>query len=108
MSIFDKFKDKASELVQSAGDKVSEATGIDLSGVTDKVTESTGGLAETAQGVGETAAQDLGETAQGYADSAQGYADTAGDQVTEATGVDLPTEGLTDQATDKLGDITGR
>lgn len=101
MSIFDKFKDKATELLQGAGDKVSEATGIDLSGVTDKVTETAQGLGETAQGVGETAAQDLGETA-------QGYADTAGDQVTEATGVDLPTEGLTDQATDKLGDITGR
>lgn len=77
MSIFDKFKDKATELLQGAGDKVSEATGIDLSGVTDKVTESTEGLTETAQGlgetaqgVGETAAQDLGETAQGYADTA--------------------------------------
>lgn len=108
MSIFDKFKDKATELLQGAGDKVSEATGIDLSGVTDKVTESTEGLTETAQGLGETA-QGVGETAaQDLGETAQGYADTAGDQVTEATGVDLPTEGLTDQATDKLGDITGR
>lgn len=122
MSIFDKFKDKASELVQSAGDKVSEATGIDLSGVTDQVTQSTEGLAETAQGhadaAGETAqglgesAQGLGETAQGHAESAQGFADSAGNQVTEATGIDVPTEGLTDQATqqatDRLGDLPGR
>ena len=93
MSIFDKFKDKASELVQSAGDKVSEATGIDLSGVTDQVTQSTEGLTETAQG---------------HAEAAQGFADGAGDQVTEATGIDVPTEGVTDQATDRLGDITGR
>jgi hypothetical protein len=115
MSIFDKFKEKASELVQSAGDKVSEATGVDLSGVTDKVTESTEGLTgaaqEGAQGLGETA-QGLGETAQGHAENAQGFADSAGDQVTEVTGVDVPTEGLTDQATqqanDRLGDITGR
>ncbi len=115
MSIFDKFKDKASELVQSAGDKVSEATGIDLSGVTDQVTQSTEGLTETAQGHAETAtegfgetAQGLGETAQGHAEAAQGFADGAGDQVTEATGIDVPTEGLTDQATDKFGDIAGR
>ncbi len=93
MSIFDKFKDKASELVQGAGDKVSEATGIDLSGVTDQVTQSTEGLTETAQG---------------HAEEAQGFADGAGDQVTEATGIDVPTEGVTDQATDKFGDITGR
>jgi hypothetical protein len=73
MSLFDMLKDKVSELLQGAGEKVSEATGIDLplGDVADQVTESTGGLGETAQGL----------------------ADSAG----AAAGVDLPVDGVTDQ-----------
>jgi len=108
MSIFDKLKDKASELLGDTTGKITEATGIDLGGVTDKVSETTG---IDLGGVTDQATEytdGLTETAQGLGETAQGHADTAGDQVTEATGIDLPTEGLTDQATDKLGDITGR
>jgi hypothetical protein len=39
MGIFDSLKDKASELLQTATDKVSETTGVDLTGVTDQATE---------------------------------------------------------------------
>jgi hypothetical protein len=42
MSIFDNLKDKASELLQSATEKVTEATGVDLGGATDRLTETTG------------------------------------------------------------------
>ncbi|MDX6293307.1 MAG: hypothetical protein QOH50_2382 [Kribbellaceae bacterium] len=87
MGLLDMFKDKASELLQGASDKVSEATGIDLpiGDVADQVTESTDGLGETTQGL----------------------ADAAGDQVADATGVDLPVDGVGDQvtqATDSLGE----
>jgi hypothetical protein len=92
MSIFDSLKDKASELLQSATEKVTEATGVDLGGVADQATQSAEGLTDQAQGLGETA---------------QGYADTAGDQLAETTGIEVPTEDLTTQATEKLGDITG-
>jgi len=108
MSIFDKLKDKASELLGDATGKVSEATGIDLSGVTDKVTETTG---VDLGGVSDQATEytdGLTETAQNAGESAQTQADAFGDQVTEATGIDLPTEGLTDQATDKFGEATNR
>ncbi|WP_344218654.1 hypothetical protein [Kribbella sancticallisti] len=118
MSVFDRLKDKASELLQGAGDKVSEATGIDLpiGDVTDQATETAQGLGDTAQG--------YAESAQGLGDTAQGYADAAGGQVTEATGVELPLDGVGDQvgqategindlgqdvagnATDRLGEIT--
>ena len=48
MSVFDMLKNKASELLQGAGEKVSDATGIDLpvEGVADQVTEATDGLGE--------------------------------------------------------------
>jgi len=108
MSIFDKFKDKASELLEGATGKVSDATGIDLSGATDKIAESTG---VDVGGVTDQATQyteGLGETAQNAGETAQGHADAAGDQLAGTTGIDVPTEDFGNQATDKLGDITGR
>ncbi|GAA3551152.1 hypothetical protein [Kribbella ginsengisoli] len=93
MSFFDSLKDKASELLQSATDKVTEATGVDLGGVTDQATESAEGLTNQAEGL---------------TDQAQDHANTAGDQLADATGIEVPTEGLTDTATDKLNDLTGR
>src|SRR3954462_5423731 len=97
MGIFDSLKDKATEFLAGATDKVTEATGIDLSGATDKLAETTGvdvsGVADQASQAGE-----------GLTDAAQGHADAFGDQVTGATGVDLPTEGLSDQATDKFNE----
>ena len=52
MSLFDMFKDKATELLQGAKDKVSELTGIELptEGVTDQVGQAAGGLTDTAEG----------------------------------------------------------
>lgn len=87
MGLFDMFKDKASELLLGASDKVSEATGVDLplGDVANQVTESADGLGETTQGL----------------------ADAARNQVGEATGVDLPVDGVADgltQATDRLGE----
>ena len=55
MSLFDSLKEKAAELLGGAGDKVSELTGVDLSGAADQVTQATGGLAETGQGLAESA-----------------------------------------------------
>lgn len=108
MSIFDNLKDKASGLLQTATEKVTEATGVDLSGATEKLSEATGtdlgGVADQAT----ESAQGLGETAQGLGETAQGHADAAGDQLADTTGIDVPTEGLTDQATNKLDDLTGR
>ena len=87
MSVFDMLKNKASELLQGASEKVSDATGIDLpvGDAADQVSESAAGLGETAQG----------------------YADTAAEQVDAATGLDVPVDGVTDQvtqATDGLGE----
>jgi hypothetical protein len=87
MSVFDMLKNKASELLQGASEKVSDATGIDLptGDAADQVSESAAGLGETAQG----------------------YADTAGEHVDAATGIDLPVDGVADQvtqATDGLGE----
>jgi hypothetical protein len=87
MSVFDMLKNKASELLQGASEKVSDATGIDLpvGDAADQVSESAAGLGETAQG----------------------YADTAGEHVDAATGLDLPVDGVADQvtqATDGLGE----
>ncbi|TCO19787.1 hypothetical protein EV652_113186 [Kribbella steppae] len=87
MSVFDMLKNKASELLQGASEKVSDATGIDLpvGDAADQVTQATDGLGETAQG----------------------YADTAGEHVDAATGLDLPVDGVADQvtqATDGLGE----
>ncbi|WP_202874686.1 hypothetical protein [Kribbella albertanoniae] len=108
MGIFDSLKDKATELLGGAADKVTEATGIDLSGATDKIAETTGvdvsGVADQAT----QATEGLADQAQGHAEAAQDQANAFGDQVTGATGIDLPTEGLTDQATDKFGEATGR
>lgn len=76
MGLFDSLKDKASELLSGASDKVSEMTGVDLpvDGAADQVTETVDGLGETAQA----------------------GADNLGDQAGEVAGVDLPTEGLID------------
>jgi hypothetical protein len=109
MSVFDMLKNKASELLQGASEKVSDATGIDLpvGDAADQASEAAAGLGETAQGYADSA----GETAQGYADAAgetaQGYADTAAEQIDAATGLDLPVDGVADQvtqATDGLGE----
>ncbi|MFK4086944.1 hypothetical protein ACI2LF_22735 [Kribbella sp. NPDC020789] len=97
MGIFDSLKDKATELLSGATDKVTEATGIDLSAATDKLAETTG------VDLG-AAADQATESATGLAENAQEQANTFGDQVTETTGIDLPTENLTD----KFGDATGR
>ena len=98
MSVFDMLKNKASELLQGASEKVSDATGIDLpvGDAADQASEAAAGLGETAQGYADAA----GETAQGYADA-------AGEHVDAATGLDLPVDGVADQvtqATDGLGE----
>ncbi|MEI8409387.1 MULTISPECIES: hypothetical protein [unclassified Kribbella] len=87
MSVFDMLKNKASELLQGASEKVSDATGIDLP-------------------VGDAADQ-ASEAATGLGETAQGYADTASEHVDAATGLDLPVDGVADQvtqATDGLGE----
>jgi hypothetical protein len=68
MGLFDAIRDKATELMGGAQEKVSELTGTEL--------PNTDALAEQAQGVT--------DTAQGYAEQAQGYADTAADTATGA------------------------
>ena len=77
---------------------------MDVGGVTDQATQYTDGLADQATQYTEG----LGETAQNAGETAQGHADAAGDQLAGTTGIDVPTEDLGSQATDKLGDITGR
>jgi hypothetical protein len=100
MSFFDSLKDKATDLLQSATEKVTDATGADLDGLTDKVTETTG--------VDLTGAADqAGQSAEDLTAQAQDHANTAGDHLADATGIDVPVEDLTDQATEKLGNITG-
>lgn len=112
MSIFDKFKDKASELLEGATGKVSEATGIDLSGATDKIAESTGvdvgGVTDQATQYTDGLTDQATQYTDGLGETAQGHADAAGDHLAGTTGIDVPTEDLGTQATDKLGDITGR
>lgn len=72
MGLFDSIKEKASELLGGASDKVSELTGTELPGqeaaenVAGNVTETAQGYGEQAQGVGETAtgaAQDVTDSA---------------------------------------------
>ena len=70
MGLFDALREKASELLSGAGDKVSELTGTDLADTQQNVTDS-------AQNLGDTA-QDLGGSATG---AAQGFADTATESV---------------------------
>ncbi|MFI7065168.1 hypothetical protein ACIBL3_29535 [Kribbella sp. NPDC050124] len=89
MSLFDMLKNKASELLQGASEKVSDATGIDLpvGDAADQVSESAAGLGETAQG----------------------YADAAGEQVDAVAGFDVPVDGVVDQVTQATEDgIEGR
>ncbi|MFI5713967.1 hypothetical protein [Kribbella sp. NPDC051620] len=107
MSFFDSLKDKASELLQTATEKVTDATGVDLGGVTDKVAETTGVDLGAAADQATESAEGLAGQAEGIGETAQGHLDATGDQLADATGIDIPTEALTDQATDKLGDITG-
>jgi hypothetical protein len=72
MSIFDSLKDKASELLQTATEKVTEATGVDLGGVTDKITETTG--------------VDLGGAADQATQSAEDLTGQATDKLDDITG----------------------
>jgi len=65
MGLFDSIKEKASELLGGAGDKVSELTGTELPGQ-EAVENVAGNATETAQGVGEQAtgaAQDVTDSA---------------------------------------------
>ncbi|MEU8635494.1 hypothetical protein AB0C38_25300 [Amycolatopsis sp. NPDC048633] len=66
MSLFDMIKDKATELLGGASEKVSEVTGIDLP-------------------VGDAAGQ-VSESAAGLTESGQNVVDTASAQGTEALG----------------------
>ena len=51
MSLFDMFKDKATELLQGAKDQISELTGIELptQGLTDQVGQAAGNLTDTSR-----------------------------------------------------------
>lgn len=86
MGLFDALREKATELLSGAGDKVSELTGTDLGETQQNVTDS-------AQNLGDSA-QNLGDSATG---AAQGYADTA----TESA------QGLTDPLTGENLDPRG-
>jgi hypothetical protein len=57
MGLFDMVKEKVSELLSGAGDKVAEVTGAELPGteVADQVTQSAENLADTTQGLTDTA-----------------------------------------------------
>jgi hypothetical protein len=79
MGIFDGLKDKATELLQTATEKVTEATGVDLGSVTDKVSEATG------VDVG-GAADQATEHAEALTDQAQDQANTARDHLDNITG----------------------
>lgn len=72
MSLFDMFKEKATELLGGAGDKVSELTGVDLTGceAVEQATQSATDLADTATAAGEglvDSAGTIGDTATGLA-----------------------------------------
>lgn len=80
MSLFDTFKEKASELLTGASDKVSELTGIELPGaeIADQLTQTTDQVTQTA---GDLAGL-VGEAGQNLADTAQNLGATATDAAT--------------------------
>jgi hypothetical protein len=57
MGLFDMVKEKVSELLSGAGDKVTELTGAELPGteVADQLTQSAETVADTTQGLTDTA-----------------------------------------------------
>lgn len=67
MGLFDSIKEKASELLGGAGDKVSELTGTELPG----------------QEAAENVADQATETAQGFGEQATGAAQDVTDSATE-------------------------
>lgn len=81
MGLFDIVKEKVSELLSGAGDKVTELTGAELPGadVVDQVTQSTGDLAGTAQGVTDSATDAVTGTV-------QDVTGTATDAITDTRG----------------------
>jgi hypothetical protein len=79
MSLFDMFKEKASELLGGAGDKVSELTGVDLTGgeAVEQATQSATDLADTATAAGEGLVDSATTAGEGLVDSAGTIGDTA-------------------------------
>jgi hypothetical protein len=77
MSLFDMIKDKATELLGGAGEKVTELTGIDLpvGEAAGQVTESAAEVTEAGQGFVDTASahgQDVVESTGALGDTAAG------------------------------------
>ncbi len=79
MSLFDMLKEKATELLGGAGEKVSELTGVDLPGgeAVDQVTQSATDLAESGQTIAETATETATSAGQDVVDSAGALGETA-------------------------------
>lgn len=87
MSLFDMFKEKASELLGGAGEKVSELTGVDLAGGAEQVSQAATDLTGTGQELADTATA-AGEGVIGSATEAgQGIVDSAGPLGDAATGL---------------------
>jgi hypothetical protein len=80
MSLFDMFKDKATELLQGAKDQVSELTGVELpvDGVIDQVGQTAGNVTDTGQNLADNASGAITEAEQ----SATGAVTDATDRLT--------------------------
>ncbi|MCW2642118.1 MAG: hypothetical protein JWP76_4424 [Dactylosporangium sp.] len=76
MGLFDMFKDKAAELIQTAKEQVGEVTGIDLQTPVDE-------LIDSANTTVTQAGQDLADNAGSAAEVGQNLADTAAGSAAE-------------------------
>jgi hypothetical protein len=80
MSLFDMFKDKATELLQGAKDQVGELTGVELpvDGVIDQAGQTAGNVTDAGQNIADTATGAVTEAGQ----SATGAVTDATDKLT--------------------------
>jgi hypothetical protein len=85
MGLFDMFKDKATELLQSAKDQVSELTGVELpvDGLIDQASQTAGIVTDAGQNLADTATGAVGQAGQDLAGTAKGAVTDATDGLTD-------------------------
>jgi hypothetical protein len=83
MSLFDTFKQKATELLQGAKDQASELTGVELpvDGLIDQAGQTVDDAADAGQNLADTATETVGQAGQGLADNADGAVTDATDRL---------------------------
>jgi methyl-accepting chemotaxis protein len=88
MGLFDMFKDKAAELIQTAKDQVNDLTGIDLPAAGETIAEQTQQATEQVSDIAGNHLQPdtlINTATDSIADAGQNAADTAHDAVNNAT-----------------------